>query len=133
MSFDSRDIRRSMDVYTADNTWLGEVLSVEPGPEPPGGEQVGESARQHSAINGELLGPAPTAPIGNRGPHAQSAAEAYAVSRDAARRLGQGSILVGRWWGLFARRTIPLSAVQTVGLERVVLKHTKAEIDRVAA
>jgi hypothetical protein len=133
MSFDTRDIRRYMDVYTADNTWLGEVLRIEPGPQPPGGEQAGESVRQASRINGELLGPAPTAPIGNRGPHAQSATEQYAVSHDGAQRLGQGSMLIGRWWGLFARRTIPLSAVQTVGLERVVLKHKMDAVDRVAA
>ncbi len=133
MSFDARDIRRYMDVYTADNTWLGEVLRVDPGPEPPGGEQAGEAVRQSSAISGELLGPVPTAPIGNRGPHAQSAMRQYAVSHDGAARLGQGSILVGRWWGLFARRLIPLSAVQTVSLERVVLKYKQDEIDRVAA
>lgn len=121
MSFDARDIRRFMDVYTADNVWLGEVLRIIPGPEPSGGEQAGEAVQQASAISGELLGPVPTAPIGNRGPRSQSATRQYAVSHDGARRLGQGALLVGRWWGLFARRVIPLSAVQTVSLERVVL------------
>ena len=133
MSFDSRDIRPSMDVYTLDNAYLGTVLAVVPGPEPPVGEteeQVPAPDHQASAISGELLGPMPTQTIGNPGPRTQSAGAFYATRADGARRLGRGVLKVGKWWGLAGRRTIPLDAVQTVSLERVVLKVTQDELLR---
>jgi hypothetical protein len=125
MQFDTRDIRSRMDVYTADNVWLGEVRQINPRPVAQEGEQVGAAARQSSRINGELLGPMPTAPIGNPAPHAQSAESFYAAEPDDAAKIGRGSIIVGRWWGLLGRRTIPMEQVQTVSLERVVLKAQK--------
>lgn len=127
MSFDQRDIRPGMDVYTLDNTYLGTVLAVIARPATATPEQVAATARQSSAVNGELLGPMPTQPIGNPGPRHQSAAMAYATPAPDAQPLGQGAIVVGRWWGLRDRRVIPLEQVQTVALERVVLRQRAAQ------
>lgn len=127
-SFDVRDIRPTMDVYTLDNVYLGTVLAVVPGAVLPQGEHVPESARQSSEVSGEMLGPMPTRPLGNAGPDRQSARESYAVRPDAARSIGRGVLRVGRWWGLLDRRTIPVDDVQTVSLERVVLKRTKDDL-----
>ena len=128
MSFDRRDIRPSMDVYTLDNVYLGTVLAVVPGLEPPVGESAPAPGRETSATSGEMLGPMPTQPLGNAGPETQSARAEYATRRDGAERLGHGTLTVGKWWGLAARRTLPLDAVQTVSLERVVLKLKRDEL-----
>ncbi len=124
MSFDRRDIRKAMDVYTFDNIYLGTVLRVTSGDTLLHEHHVPATARQSSKVNGELLGPMPTQPIGNGAPTAQSADAAYATTRDAD-PLGVGTIVVGKWWGLIGRRTIPLENVQTVSMERVVLKQRK--------
>ncbi len=138
MSFDTRDIRRSMDVYTHDNVYLGTVLEIIPCPNPRvGGDQVetppGEEApvppQQRSEIDGEMFGPMPTQTIGNKGPSRQSARAGYAVHPDDAKLIGSGSIRVGKWWGLLSSRTIPIEDVQTVSIERVVLRRKKDEID----
>ncbi len=121
MGFDRRDIRPAMDVYTRDNVYLGAVRAVIPGPTPTLGDPGPRGARESSAVSGEALGPSPTRAIGNRGPDTQSARAAYATAPDGARPLGVGALIVGRWWGLVGRRTIPLDAVQTVSLERVIL------------
>ena len=128
MSFDRRDVRPSMDVYTLDNAYLGTVLAVVPGPEPAAGESPPAPGREASAISGESLGPMPTQPVGNAGPETQSARAAYATQPDGAERLGRGALTVGKWWGLVARCTISLDAVQTVSLERVVLKLKRDEL-----
>ncbi len=128
MSFDRRDIRPTMDVYTLDNAYLGTVLAVVPGPEPPAKEATPVPGGETSTISGESLGPMPTQPIGNVGPETQSARAQYAVQPDGAERLGHGALKIGKWWGLAARRTIPLDAVQTVSLERVVLKLKRDEL-----
>lgn len=124
MSFDRRDIRISMDVYTFDQIYLGTVLKIRPGSMLKG-ERILPDALQSSSVNGEMLGPMPTAPIGNPAPHKQSADERYASGRDA-EPLGAGSLVVGKWWGLLGRREIPLADVQTVSLERVVLRRSKS-------
>jgi hypothetical protein len=118
--FDARDLRRAMDVYTRDGVYLGTVLAVEPGPALPP-EGVAPDARQSSASDGERLGPAPTAALGNGGPGRQSAGALYATPPDGAAPLGAGHLVVGKWWGLRGRRRLPLRLVQTVSLERVVL------------
>ncbi len=128
MSFDRRDIRPTMDVYTLDNVYLGTVLAVVPGLEPPPEESVPAPDSEVSAISGESLGPMPTQPVGNVGPETQSARAVYATQPDGAARLGRGALQIGKWWGLAARRTIPLDAVQTVSLERVVLKLKRDEL-----
>ncbi len=134
MSFTARDIRRSMDVYTLDNVYLGTVLAVRPVAEEPHDpdELVPAASRQSSEVSGELLGPAPTGPIGNPGPRNQSAESWFAV-RGGARPLGRGSIAVGRWWGLRGRWTIPVDGIQSVSLERVVLGLTKNELPQIEA
>ncbi len=128
MGFDRRDIRPSMDVYTLDNAYLGTVLAVVSGPEPPLEEAALAPSRETSTISGESLGPMPTQPVGNAGPRTQSARAQYAAQPDGAERLGHGALTVGKWWGLAARRMIPLDAVQTVSLERVVLKLKRDEL-----
>jgi hypothetical protein len=122
MSFDRRDIRRAMDVFTQDNVYLGTVLAVRRGPPLSDWPRVPVPARQSSEISAERLGPAPTEPLGNPGPRTQSARAEYATQPDRAEPLGRGSLLVGRWWGLLGRREIPLEAVQSVSFERVVLR-----------
>ena len=127
MSWDDRDVRRSMDVFTRDDVYLGTVLEVVTGrAETEAG--VPEEALQASAVNGELLGPAPTAPIGNAGPANQSAGARYGVRSDRAWPLGRGRVVVGRWWGLVGRRVIPLDLVLTVSLERVILEVRPEEL-----
>jgi hypothetical protein len=37
-------------------------------------------------------------------------------------------MVVGRWWGLRGRRTIPLSQVFAISLERVILTLTAEEL-----
>lgn len=128
MGFDTRDIRPSMDVYTLDNAYLGTVLRVLPGPASSPGERVGADARQSSAVLGELFGPAPTLPIGNKAPRRQSAHEEYRTQPDGAAPIGDGRILVGKWWGLKERREIPLREVLTVSHERVVLRSTARQL-----
>ncbi len=116
-----------MDVYTMDNVYLGTVLriivdSTTPARPAPGAAEPG------SSVQGELLGPMPTQPIGNPGPTAQSAPARYASTHDTAEPLGAGTILVGKWWGLVERRVISVDLVQTVSMERIVLRLRKAEL-----
>lgn len=130
MSFDERDIHPPLDVFTRDNVYVGSVLRVEPPADaaPGGREQIVPGSLQTSRVNGELLGPMPTEPIGNRAPATQSAQGRFRADPDAARPLTGGSLVVGRWWGLVGRRTIPLALVQNVSLERVVLAVTYGEL-----
>jgi hypothetical protein len=128
MTFDSRDIRRAMDVYTLDNAYLGTVLRIHSSSGPPTTREAMREAESDTATNGELAGPMPTQDLGNPGPGRQSARTAYATRPDDARPLGSGALVVGRWWGLSGRRTIPLTAVQTVSLERVVLHLRLADL-----
>lgn len=139
MSFDTRDIRPSMDVYTNDNVYLGTVIRVIPDSggrvvgdqaETPAEEQVAAPAQQWSEVDGEMLGPMPTQTLGNKGPSKQSARAGYAVERDDATLIGRGSIQVGKWWGLLGSRTIAIEDVQTVSIERVVLSRKRNEIKR---
>ena len=131
MSFNRHDIRRSMDVFTLDDVYLGSVLRIIPGPAIGHEEQAPPEVRQTSEINGELLGPMPTLPLGNKGPVTQSGASLYAVTMNDGERLsiGKGALVVGKWWGLVGRRVIPLDAIQTVSIERVVLRYRAAEMD----
>ena len=128
MSFDRRDIRPAMDVYTSDNVYLGTVLETFRGPAMPAGDPLPDHALEVSAVNGELLGPMPTQTIGNPGPSTQSARTRYAVGSASAQPLGRGTIVVGRWWGLVGRRTIPLEAVQAISMERVILRLSKDDL-----
>ncbi len=126
MSFDRRDIRTKMDVYTLDNVYLGTVIGIRLGPAQARDRTV-FPAYQTSSVHGELLGPMPTQPIGNLAPLKQAASTSYGTGPDA-EPIGAGALVVGRWWGLVERRVIPLTDVQTVSLERVVLKWREAEL-----
>lgn len=127
MSFDQRDIRVGMDVYTSDHAYLGSVRKIIAGPAAPRRDLVSPGARQSSAVSGELGGPVPTLPLGNSGPASQSAAADYATAPDTAALIGPGWIVVSRWWGLFRRR-LPAHLVQTVSLEQVVLTVRREEL-----
>lgn len=125
--FDHRDIRVSMDVWTADNQYLGTVRRVtgsgtatRPHMEPP--------RRLEGGFSGEAIGPASTQSIGNTGPVAQAAHAAYATNGDGAKCLGGGTMTVGHWAGLIKRRSIALDLVQSVSLERIILRLTKAQL-----
>ena len=123
MGFSRSDFRPGMDVYTRDNHHLGAIAVVVPG-----AEQVLESARQSSTGSGESMGPMPTQMLGNSGPSVQSARSLYATQRAPSTTLHGGKLVVGGGWGR-ASRTIDLSAVQTVSLERVNLKLRRDELD----
>jgi hypothetical protein len=129
MTFDVRDIRSPLDVYTLDNTYIGSVLRVM-SEYTATFDQQSPDLQQHGpdAVDGEQLGPAPTQEIGNRGPGVQAARTRYGITADDALPLGEGDFEVGKWWGLIGRRMIPVDAVLSVSLERVVLKLRQHEL-----
>jgi hypothetical protein len=126
--FDHRDIHVSMDVWTADNQYLGTVRRVtglgttnHAHEEPP--------SRREGGFSGESIGPVPTQSIGNTGPVSQAAEAAYATNSDGAKNLCGGTMTVGHWAGFIKRRSIALDLVQSVSLERITLRPTKAQLD----
>ena len=127
---DCRDIHPSVDVFTADGVYLGTVLRVESQTRNAPTRVMVQTRQQPSAVSGELLGPMPTQTIGNPRPRTQSADQAFGAQPDGATPLG-GAFVIGKWWGLVGRRRLPLDAVQTVSLERVVLplRHDALEAD----
>ena len=139
MSFDDRDVRRGMDVFTLDNVLVGTVVWIGRGSSRRSTEARAsrELGGQVSAVNGETLGPMPTANVGNGGPLAQGARARFASRADrAGRPLDGAELLVLRTpLGLDLRhpwprlRRVPLTAVQMVSLERIVLRVTEAELD----
>lgn len=126
MSFDCRDIRPWMDVYSFDQVYLGIVLQIRRGPAEVQ-ERILPDALQTSSVSGELLGPMPTQPLGNPAPGNQSASAHYATTPDA-ESIGAGELVVGKWRGLLERWVIPIADVQTVSLERVVLTRRATEL-----
>ena len=97
----------------------------------PGGESL------TSAFSGESTGPMPTVALGNSGPRSQSPSNAYAT----ALRPGVGAgrqpkdlivlrLLTSLNWSTLRPRVwrIPVSLVQTVSHERIVLSVTESEI-----
>ncbi|MCS7051115.1 MAG: hypothetical protein NZL87_05835 [Thermomicrobium sp.] len=126
-AFDTRDVRVGMDVFSADWIYLGTVQRVRLGP--------GAAARRSddlmgdgSCVNGELLGPQPTMPLGNPGPWTQGAANAFGAVADDALPIGRGAIAVGRTPFPFTWRWIAVAEIQVVSLERLVLRRTAAEL-----
>jgi hypothetical protein len=111
-----------MEVFTFDGERLGTVLLIETGDAGPEGGELLPSVRQESEIDGESLGPAPTQAFGNTGPIAQSARNRYAARPPGPRAPGVRSFLVGDWHGLLNRRRIPVDDVQTVSMERIILR-----------
>ncbi|MCM8745481.1 hypothetical protein NET03_02950 [Thermomicrobium sp. CFH 73360] len=129
MTFDTRDLRIGMDVYTADWVYLGTVRRVRLGPAP-NMRPVRALPNEGSIVSGEFLGPQPTAPLGNPGPLVQTAANGYATGSDDALPLGTGAIAVGRLPLPLGWYWIPVSAIQIVSFERLVLGRTAAELGR---
>lgn len=133
MTFDQRDIRPPLDVYTLDNVYLGSVLRVMPEPTAVLDQRSPDLAQHEpNAVDGEWLGPAPTQEAGNRGPGVQAARARYGITADGTPPLGNGAFEIGKWWGLVGRRTIPVDAVLTVSLERVILKLKQEELPALA-
>lgn len=129
MTFDQRDIRPPLDVYTLDNVYLGSVLRVMPEPAAVLDQRSPDRARHEpDAVDGERLGPAPTQAAGNRGPGVQAARARYGITADSTPLLGNGAFVIGKWWGIIGRQTIPVDAVLTVSLERVILRLKQEEL-----
>jgi len=128
MSFDLRDIRPGMDVYSFDKVYLGTVRRIMPEPAPR--RAVAPQDFQASQLPGELLGPMPTATIGNPGPSTQSARRRFASQPDGAPPIGQGRLVFGRLPVPIGWREVSLDDVLAVSLERVVLRRTAAELAR---
>ena len=127
-----------MDVFSADGVYLGTVAWI--------GHQRGQaephaataSATSPSTFSGEALGPMPTARIGNDGPSRQTPATAYAsgprsVSTGSTRSPAELLVLrmmVSLNWSTFRPRVwrLPVSLVQIVALERIILTCNAAEL-----
>ena len=138
MSFDDRDVRRCMDVFTLDTVLVGTVVWIRRGRDRrPATEAAMGDLSAASLVNGESLGPIPTASVGNGGPRTQGARYRFASRADRAERLlDRAELLVLRTpigpdlrHPLPRLRRVPLAAVQTVSLERIVLGVTDAELD----
>lgn len=121
--FRSTDIRRSMDVYGLDGAWIGTVLQVRLG------EKSGDNGPDNPpftpdtrVFDGESLGPAPTRAVGNFGPATQAPEHRYGASTRTGEPLGTGEMRVGTLFTMFGRRWISLDEVQTVSMERVILR-----------
>ena len=121
--FRSPEIRRSMDVFGLDGEKVGTIIWVIHGPE--AASNIPENppfTPEIRAFDGESLGPAPTREVGNFGPATQTPEHRYGADTTTGEPLGAGAILVGTWYGLFGRRRIALDEVQTVSMERVILR-----------
>jgi hypothetical protein len=116
-TFDLRDIRRGMDVYDRDGSWLGAVLKVEGLIAEPPHALVTTYPRSSNEFNGELIGPASTQLIGNSGPAVQTERTGYGVRALPDGRAGR--IVFGRWYGLGGRRTIGADSIVNISLERI--------------
>jgi hypothetical protein len=114
-----------MEVYGRDGRSLGVVLRVDCRPS---ARDLGTDttyplrAPQSSEPNGEAMGPAPTAALGNSGPMTQSAANGYAsASVVGAGERSPDRFLIGRWAGLVGRQWVETGRIINVSLERIVI------------
>jgi hypothetical protein len=143
MSFDAPDLRRGMDVFDAAGTYLGTVVWVTSRalPRPP--DSPARATPAHHAdqpFSGEAIGPMPTASLGNSGPRSQSPTTAYATSSAAARIGKHGArrptelvvlrLLTSLNWSTLRPRVrrIPVSRVQAVSHERIVLAVSESDL-----
>jgi hypothetical protein len=145
MSLDARDLRRGMDVFSSDGVYLGTVIRVRLGrrtrsdgsptqDEP----RPSDGSRDPTSVSGEALGPMPTAVLGNGGPRRQTAANDYATRRTAV--TGEPSrlpaelivlrLLLPFGWSTPRPRLrrFPVSMVQAVSYERIVLSVTASSL-----
>lgn len=138
MSFDDRDVRHGMDVFTLDNVRVGTIVWIRrSGPRRAARTQATDPVGQVSRVNGESLGPMPTTHLGNRGPLSQGARTRFGSRADPdVRRLEGDELVVLRTpiglellSALPRLRRVPMTAVQTVSLERVVLRVTAAGLE----
>jgi hypothetical protein len=129
-AFRTGEIRRSMDVFSLDGEKIGTVIRVLAGPEPPSSEEASVPGKpQEREFDGEAIGPAPTRAAGNFGPATQSPEHGYGVKATGGESLGDGAMLIGTVYGMFFRKWIPLREVQTVSMERIVLRRLASEYE----
>ena len=141
-------IRPGMDVYSErQDRYLGCVVRVirgEPSPAPDdqaqrtgSGSPPGDAPMVHDEGNvtghaepagkrmlGESRGPVPTGQFGNTGPDRQSAGQGYATQvRDTPPDVAYFLVRPGRvnWWFLTPTFSVPISAVRSISMERVVV------------
>lgn len=133
MSFGAHELRPGMDVFSADGVLLGSVVQIRYHP----AELTVSSAsgpvgtvQSVTPFTGEILGPMPTAKLGNGGPVRQHANTGYAaIAGHAAAPAGAPmELLVFRtlvnldWRTLWPRlRWYPVTLIQHVSYERIVL------------
>lgn len=124
MIYRSSEIRPRMDVFTFDGIRLGSIIRVKPGhiPDQPDNLSANPDATERSDVDGEALGPAPTREVGNFGPASQSPDNRYGTATGDSELLGNGCMQIGTILGMFGRRWVPIDDVQTVSMERVVLR-----------
>jgi hypothetical protein len=156
MTLTRRDVRPGMDVYALDGAYVGTVLLVRGRSEADDGASgraagsgaasaraaaIGEadagSRPTGSRVNGEALGPMPTAALGNAGPGAQAARSGYATEAGGPGAAPLGRVLVLRMplgtqlhAPRFGLRWISPDLIQTVTLERVLLRVTEDALER---
>jgi hypothetical protein len=133
VSFDNRDLRRGMDVFDADGVYLGTVAWVRRSGKPAAAGHVARNTGEPvgGAFSGESLGPMPTAGLGNAGPGCQTASSAYASTARPERadhRPRPTELIVVSLPVLLSHATlrprirrVPVSLVQAVSLERIIL------------
>jgi hypothetical protein len=126
--FRTSEIRPRMDVFGLDGVRLGTITKVVPGSvqAPSAGTDLSGTEGVRT-FDGEATGPAPTRSVGNFGPETQAPERRYGANVTAGEPLGAGEIEIGTVFGMFWRRRIPLDEVQTVSLERVVLRKRASE------
>lgn len=131
MTFDTRDIRVGMDVYTRDGRYLGTVRRLEPGSAQPVQRVATEATTEAPAsmISGELLGPMPTSPLGNPGPTTQTPRYAFGTIPDEAEPLVAGAFWVGKLPVPIGWCRFSIDDVLTVTLERVILRQQASDLE----
>ena len=123
--FRTTELRPGMDVFRLDGGHIGTVIRVLPGPEHSvAGDPDHSEAPEHRQFDGESSGPAPTREVGNFGPETQAPENFYGSRTVYGESLGQGEIVVGTFLGMFRRRRISFEQIQTVSMERVILRQT---------
>jgi len=130
MTFDTRDIRVGMDVYTCDGRYLGTVRRLEPGSAKPVQRVATQATTEEPAsmISGELLGPMPTSPLGNPGPTTQTPQYVFGTIPDEAEPLVAGAFWVGKLPVPIGWCRFSIDDVLTVTLERVILRQQASDL-----
>jgi len=130
-----------MDVFSADGVYLGTVVRVTGLPERDvtrTSAATPNTTGSKVVFSGEALGPMPTGTLGNGGPARQTESSAYATDpSDHAHAVDHrpAQMIVFRWlvaltWSTLQPRLrrVPVSLVQNVSHEQIVLTVTAAEV-----